>query len=178
MKKFVAPIILAAVLGICGGVTVVLSNRVNTVRADDIEDTLPMVEVKNGNYYLNGDTKSDLWIEVNSKFLILKGTDVDKSIRDAIVKQQENEDLTSCTNEEIEAARQWMFDEDKILYCTEKIYTVQPVGLKNMPYILNVSRHNDESTSDELRRSNAAFPYNHDTNTINLSLFGDFILVE
>ncbi|MCI5579517.1 MAG: hypothetical protein MR364_08505 [Oscillospiraceae bacterium] len=173
MKKIILPIIIVAALGVGGGVTAVMLNRANTVSAD-VDELSPVLNVlKCGKYYLNGDKNADLWIEVNPDFLILKGIDVDKSIRDALVKRHEdNSDPVP------EKTLQWEFEEDKKLYATEKLYSVMNFGTENTPYLIKVSRDNTESTPEELIRSNAGFPYNDKTNTIKLSLFGEFTLVD
>lgn len=168
MKKAIVPIIIAAALGIGGGVTVVMMNRPAAADKNSAKEDVPdNIEVKSGTYYLNGDKNSDLWVEVNPDFLILKGDDVDASIRNAIVERAtENEAI----EEEISDA--------KILYCTEKVYTVSHIGIKDVPYCIHVSRDNTESDPEKLIHSNAGFPYNPDTNTIRLSLFGNFTLSE
>ena len=106
-------------------------------------------------------------------YCLEKGIDVDKSIRDALVKRHEdNSDPVP------EKTLQWEFEEDKKLYATEKLYSVMNFGTENTPYLIKVSRDNTESTPEELIRSNAGFPYNDKTNTIKLSLFGEFTLVD
>lgn len=168
MKKIVVPIIIAAALGIGGGITAVMLNKSNVAGADAVEGTAPdNFEVKSGKYYLNGDKNSDLWIEVNPDFLILKGEDVDASIRKAITER-------AFENEAIEEE----ISEAKILYCTQKIYSAVHVGFESYSHLILVSRHNTESDPEKLIDSNAGFLYDADTNTINLSLFGDFTLVE
>lgn len=177
MKKYIVPIVIAVVLIIGAIVAVVLINKNRPENAEVSDDNYrPLteeeiypsdVEVKSGTYYLNGDRNSDLWVEVNPDFLILKGDDVDASIRNAIVERAtENEAI----EEEISDA--------KILYCTEKVYTVSHIGIKDVPYCIHVSRDNTESDPEKLIHSNAGFPYNPDTNTIRLSLFGNFTLAE
>ena len=167
MKKIIVPIIIAAALGVGGGITAVMLNRSNVADAETPEPVHEVPELKTGKYYLNGDKSSGLWIEVNPEFLTLKGDDVDASLRKAI-----NDDAVE--NENVEAE----FSNAKELYCTEKIYSVSYFGTENVPYIINVSRHNTVSTPEELKNSNAGFPYNADTNTIKLALLGHFTLVE
>lgn len=169
MKKVIVPIIIAAALGVGGGITAVMLNGASNAEAGVIdEDNAPLnVEVKSGKYYLGGDKNSDLWIEVNPDFLILKGDDVDASIRNAIVER-------ATQNEAIEEE----ISNAKILYCTEKVYGVRRFGTATTPYMIKVSRDNTESDPEKLMNSNAGFPYDPDTNTIRLSLFGDFTLVE
>lgn len=173
MKKIVIPIILAAILGIGGAAAVITMGR-NSVsaNADDDIDAFPTnVEVSSGKYYLNGDKESDLWIEVTPDYISLKGSDVDKSLKDAIVKDYEKDNIQT-TDEVLNE----VFEETKVLYCAEKIYLVRAIGSEE--YVINVSRKNTATDREMLKKTNAAFPYIPAENTIKLALFGDFILIE
>ncbi|MDE6728762.1 MAG: hypothetical protein K2J80_12620, partial [Oscillospiraceae bacterium] len=151
-----------------GGITAVMLNKGTVANAGTNDEFLPVDNLlKCGNYYLGGDKNADLWIEVNPDFLILKGTDVDVSIRKAITER-------ALPDEDVERE----ISEAKILYCTEKVYAVTVFGTEKSPYMILVSRHNTVSDPKELENTNAAFPYNDTTDTINLSLFGDFTLVQ
>ncbi len=175
MKKFVVPVILAAVLGIGGGVTAVMINRANTGSANDDVYRAPaeIPEVKAGTYYLDNDKNSEVWLEVTPDFLIVKGNDIDKTLTGLYEKQYENDGL-ELTSETLAA----QLTADKELFCVEKAYILEYIGTKDMPYIIQVSRHDDNKSGEELKRSNAGFRYNDETNTIHISPFGDFILVE
>ena len=175
MKKLIIPIIIAAALGIGGGVTAVLLNRSNTAAADPLEGEFVDLELKSGTYYLNGDKNADLWVEANSEYLILKGTDVDKSLMDDAIKAYE-EDSAIPTEEGLN----WTFEESKKLYCYEKVYVAQYVDMPQYPYWIHVSRDNSVTDRSELKeKSNTAvFPYDDKTNTIKLGALGEFILVE
>ena len=171
MKKIIIPIIIAAALGIGGGITAVMMNR--PVSAD-LDRSVP--EVKTGNYYLNGDKNSGLWVEVYSDYLTLNGDDVDASIKASIVKSyEEDEFLQDVTL--TDDALQTMFEEHKRLFCGRKLYVVKYVGLDSASYAIQVSRNNTETTKEELLHSNAGFLYNG-KDTIEISPFGDFILVD
>lgn len=174
MKKIILTGIIAAVLGIGGGVTAVLLNRSNTAVANDVEGDFVDLEVKSGTYYLNGDKNAELWIEVNPEFLILKGTDVDKSLMDMAIKTCE-EDSEDPTEEGVN----YTFEHAKELFCAEKLYVVQYVNLQ-YPYMICVSRDNSVTDRSELKekKKTAVFPYDNKTNAIQLGTLGDFILVE
>lgn len=173
MKKFVIPIIAAAILGVGAGVTAVVTNRANVAAADNpgIEE----VEVKSGKYYLNGDVNSGLWIVVTPETISLKGEDVDTSIKEAIAA-----DLGKEIEEVDEEYMQTTFDADKLLFCDEKPYYARVAGFQNWRCIIHVDRTNKTTVEnrEDLLHSNAAFVYDDITDTINLGAFGDFTLVE
>lgn len=172
MKKFIVPIILAAALGVGGGVAAVVLNR-----QADAEPPI-VTELECGTYYLNGDKNSDLWMEVNPEFLIVKGTDVDNSLKTAIAVELHGLDPASTPDENTAKIMQEEFDDCKTLYCTEKIYIVEPFIPEKSKSRIKVSRDNTETDRESLTYSNAAFVYNYAENTISTGLFGDFILVE
>lgn len=171
MKKIIIPIIIAAALGVGGGITAVMMNK--PVSADK-DRSIP--EVKTGNYYLNGDKNSGVWFEVTPDYLSLKGDDVDGYLRSVIIKEYEEDEVlqnATLTDDTL----QTMLEEYRVLFCGEKIYVVSYMGLESMPYVINVSRDNTATTSEELLKSNAGFPYNG-KDTIMLKTMGDFILVD
>ncbi len=167
MKKFIVPIIIAAALGVGGGVTAVMLNRSNVAIAD--VENIP--EVKAGNYYLNGDKNSGLWIEMTPEHFSLKGDDVDASLLKAAKDIYSNEDNT--TSEAVNSLR----DDLKALYCGEKDYIVQELIPEKSRYKISVSRHSEHADKETLQNSNAAFIYDMPQNTIELAI-GDFTLVE
>lgn len=172
MKKIIIPIIAAAILGAGAGVTAVMMNRANVATADDAVDE--EVEVKSGNYYLNGDVDSGLWIEVTPETISLKGDDVDSMMRAAIA-----EDYAGETEDVVEEVIQDQLEKDKLLYCEEKPYYAYVVNLTRTRCIIKVDRNNRPvENREDLRNTNAGFSYNDTTDTIHLSLFGDFTLVE
>ncbi len=168
MKKFIIPIILAAVLGVGGGVAAIIISRADIASAD--EEIVH--EPKAGKYYLNGDKNSDLWITVNPDFLQLCGNDIDKTLMDAARKDYaEFEDVT-------EESIQQYFNELKALYCAEKVYVVKTFLPEKSEDLIKVSRDNKHTDRESLEKSDAAFRYNYEKNSIRLGLLGDFILVE
>lgn len=175
MKKFVIPIIAAAILGVGAGVTAVVTNRANVAAADNpgIEE----VEVKSGKYYLNGDVNSGLWIVVTPETISLKGDDIETPMREAILAmyKEDKPELVEL-NEEV---MQRNLDQSKLLYCEEKPYYAHVVNLPNWRCVINVDRFNRPvENREDLLDSGAALKYNDTTNTIHLALFGDFTLVE
>lgn len=175
MKKFVLPIIIAAVLAVGGVTAAVMLNREPAANEDADggylpDDFLPDDLLKCGNYYLNGDKNADLWLEVNPDFLILKGNNVDNSLREAIRKDFGS---SAYTAEEFDKR----FDDLHLLYCTEKAYIVTSFIPERAQYSINVSRNNKHTDPESLKKG-AAFIFNADENSIHLGLFGDFILVE
>lgn len=171
MKKIIIPIIIAAVLGVGGGIAAVKMSRPVTATEDP---AIP--EVKTGKYYLDGDKNSGLWIEVYSDYLTLNGDDVDGAIRDAVIKgYEECEDAAAppVTEEIIER----QCEDTKLLYCGKKLYAVRCVNPQDRFYAIHVSRDNTASTKEELLASDAAFVFNG-KDTIELGAFGSFVLVD
>ena len=169
MKKIVIPIILAAVLGVGGGIAAVTMNRATIASADIPEVSNDIL--KPGKYYLNGDVSTDKWIEVTPDYIALKGTDVEEWLMDGIRGFYENGDIP-FTEEMVQRD----FEENKLLYC-DKLYQLTEFGAKNSPYIICVDRDNKITDRKELLNTNAGFVFNDKTNMISLSI-GDFILVE
>ncbi|MDE6733473.1 MAG: hypothetical protein K2J77_11435 [Oscillospiraceae bacterium] len=170
MKKFVIPIIAAAILGVGAGVTAVMMNRANVATADDAVG-VEEVEVKSGSYYLNGDVDSGLWVVVTPETISLKGDDIDASMREAIAELYEEELSEEFMQENI--------DMNKLLYCEEKPYFAHVVNLPKSRCVISVERENRPvEKREDLLNTNAGFGYEDTTDTIHLSLFGDFTLVE
>lgn len=165
MKKFVVPIILAAALGIGGGVTAIMLNRFTTA-SDTNRNTL---EVKCGNYYLNGDKNSGMYFELTENYLALRydGIDVYAVTKDACVKDGDAENIAE------DAARQLVDD-----YTKENPYVVSAFGTKTTPYQLMIHWTGDGIDGEGGKiYSGIGFRYNG-YDTITCSPFGDFILVE
>lgn len=175
MKKFLIPIILAAVLGIGSGITAAMVNKANVANAGANEDAFPTnIEVKSGKYYLNGDKESGLWIEVNPDFLTLKGDDLDTALINAA--KECYSDIENVTDGMINS----LYNDMKLLYCAEKDYLVENFMPAQSKYALKVSRSGERTDRESLKNTNtnAAFLYNKAENSIRLGMLGDFILVE
>lgn len=171
IKKFIVPIIIAAVLGVgAGAATVIMNKQANA-------GLLSVTELECGTYYLNGDKNSDLWLEVNPDFLIVKGNDVDSSLKTAITVKFHDLDPNASHDEDTQKMLDTEFEECKLLYFTEKIYMVKEFIPEQSKSLIAISRDNTD-TYDKLEFSDAAFIYNYAEKSIHTGLFGDFILVE
>lgn len=175
VKKFIIPIIAAAILGVGAGVTAVVTSRANVASAGNPE--IEEVEVKSGKYYLNGDVNSGLWIVVTPETISLKGDDIETPMREAITAMyREDEPELVELSEEV---MQRNLDEVKLLYCEEKPYYAYVVNTRDWRCAINVDRFNKPvENREDLLNSATGFLYNDTTNTIHLALFGDFTLVE
>lgn len=170
MKKFVIPIIAAAILGVGAGVTAVMMNRANVATAD--EPAFEEVEVKSGSYYLNGDVNSGLWIVVTPDTISLKGDDIEASLRKAA------EELLVPQGASEQDIQDYM-DTLRLLYCEEKPYLARVVNVYSARCEIKVDRHNRPvENREELLYTNASFLYEDTADTIYLDVFGDFTLVE
>lgn len=179
MKKIIIPVIIAATLGVGGGIAAVALNDTNNTAVADIEVSNDLL--KPGTYYLNGDVNAEMWIEVNPDFLTLKGTDIDKSLTEAAIKSNraleqslKENDIDLDIPEDVSAKQ---LEELKQLYCADKLYQLLYIGLETMPYIIKVDRDNIITEREELLDTNAGFSFDDKTNTISLSV-GEFTLVE
>ena len=161
--------IIAAVFD-AGGLPVNSGNRPNTAIANDGQFEFVALDIS-GTYYLNGDKNADVWIEVDPKYIIIKGADIDASVRDA-VKKDLDEAPRSYTDEDVETTAE-LFKET---FCTKMRFEVQYIGLENMPYAITYGK--DDPATGEFKPISHALPYNDRTKTIRSGLFGEFILVE
>lgn len=170
MKKIIIPIIAAAILGVGGGVTAAMMNRSNVATAD--EPAFEEVEVKSGNYYLNGDVDSGLWIVVTPETISLKGDDIEASLRETAISRLDGQEIS-------EQDIQDYMDATRLLYCEEKPYYAYVVNVQSARCTIKVDRHNRPvENREDLLNTNAGFLYEDTTDTIYLGAFGDFTLVE
>ena len=161
--------IIATVLE-AGGLPANSGNRPNTAIANDGQFEYVALDIC-GTYYLNGDKNADVWIEVDPDFIIIKGVDIDTSVRDAIIKDFE-EDSISYTDEDVNTTAK-LFKET---FCTEMRYAVQYIGFEKFPY--SITYGNDDPVTGEFKPISHALPYDDKTKTIRSGLFGEFTLVE
>ena len=161
--------IIAAVLD-AGGLPVNSGNRPNTAIANDGQFEYVALDIS-GIYYLNGDKNANVWIEVDPKYIIIKGADIDTSVRDTIIKDFE-EDSRSFTDEDVKTTAE-LFKE---MFCTEMRYAVMYIGFENYPYTITYG--NDDPITGEFKPISTGLPYDDKTKTIRSGLFGEFTLVE
>lgn len=165
MKKFVVPIIAAAVLGAGVGIAAMITSK-----HADADDRLPIPKVVMGNYYLDGDENADMYFELTDDYLALRinGDSYDK-IKDCLVENGEGEETAANMAKRI--------SDD---YCAENPYVLSVFGSETTPYQLMIhwtegfKLHEDQ---DGLTYGGIGFTYNG-TDTITCYPFGDFTLVE
>lgn len=174
MKKFIIPIVLAAALGIGGGIAVSMLNK--PVVADRSEE-LP--EVKTGNYYLNGDKDCGIYFELTDDYLALR---IEKSdpIKTVVgYVKNDNIDLPQDVLAELdtEGDDEADYGNAKRLYddySAENPYIISVFGTENTPFHLMI--HWDKNSSGPTY-GGTGFSYNG-IDRITSHPFGDFILVE
>lgn len=169
MKKIVVPIILAAVLGIGGGVTAVIMNR-PTANTEESYSVPPVEDLTatSGKYYLNGNKNSKTWLEITSESLTLNGDNVDDFLKNKAKQQYEHfEDADEAINS--------LYNDLKLIYCGEKSYFIE--FKTDTLYTISVNREADNASFADPMGSRAVFEYYKSENRIHCSL-GDFILVE
>lgn len=159
MKKIVIPIIIAAVLGIGGGVTAVMMNRSATA-----DKNLAVPEVKTGKYYLNGDKNSDIFFELTDDYIALRinGDPVEKAKSYFADGEADDSIVTKDTKTATDD------------YCKENPYVISVFGTSSTPYQIMI--HWNEEQSGPIY-GGIGFTYNG-TDKISCHPFGDFILVK
>ncbi len=106
-----------------------------------------------------------MWIEVNPDFLTLKGTDIDKSLTEATIRLdgelaqslKKDFDMDFPVTDKISASK---LEELKQLYCAEKLYQLQYIGMETIPYSINVDRDNSITDRKKLLKIGAALTLN------------------
>lgn len=158
MKKIIIPIIIAAALGIGGGVTAVMMNRPAT---DEKNSAVP--EVKTGLYYLNGDKNSDIYFELTGDYIALRinGDPVEKAKSYFAVQRTDDR--------AVKEAKDATDD-----YCKENPYIISVLGTSNIPYQIMI-HWNDEQSGPIY--GGIGFDYNG-SDKIRCQPFGDFILAK
>lgn len=163
MKKIIIPIIVAAILGVGGGVTAVMMNRPAVADEDGV-----IPEVKTGKYYLNGDVNSDIYVELTEDYIVTRISG------DSLSKFEEFCRNKGYTEEEVAINAERHRDD----YCTERTYVLGVTGVDSVPYMLLTHYDEEEAanTTDH-RITGSGYKFDGD-NKISLSLIGDFTLVE
>ena len=164
MKKFVVPIIIAAALGVGGGVTAILMNR--PAVADTNKSTAIPV-VKTGNYYLNGNKDSGMYFELTDKYIALRVESDSESLEQFknAMKPYEGD-----ISDELLTSRAKDLRAD---YCAENPYVISIFGTERIPYQIMI-HWNEKDTGPTY--SGTAYNYNG-IDKIHCSPIGDFILV-
>ena len=153
-----------------GGIPENPGNRPNTAIANDGQFEYVALDIS-GTYYLNGNKNADVWIEVDPKYIIITGADIDTSVREAIIKDFE-EDSRSYTDEDVNTTARFF----KETFCTKMRYAVEYIGLDNVPYSITYGR--DDPVTGEFEPISHALPYKDKTRSIRSSLLGEFFLAE
>ncbi len=189
MKKIILPIILAAALGVGGGIAAVMLNRTNNAAADAApEDKVPEnLEVKSGKYYLNGDKNSGLWIEVTPEYLVTKAdsSDIDSVLtsllreihRDAVdlndFKTAESDfiDIDYVGEDELKSVKDLLFN--------EKEYALESFIPEQSRYLIAISCSSERELPESfvVNVNGSHLIYSRNENLIRSKL-GDFILID
>ena len=163
MKKFVIPIIAAAILGAGAGATTLVMNRPAVA---DKGVVLP--EVKTGKYYLNGDVNSDMYIELTEDYIVTRISG------DSLSKFEEFCRNNGYNEEEVAINAERHRDD----YCTERKYVLGVTGVDSVPYML-LTHYDEEEAANTTDHRISGSGYKFDgEDKISLSLIGDFTLDE
>lgn len=167
MKKIIIP--LAAILVLTAAILFVIQPF--SVSADE-EVILP--ELKEGNYYLNGDKELGVYLHVSGGTISLKGEDLAERFESEIARNAETFTEGWFTPEDIAEQVQEKLDE----YTADNEYVVSLVGLPEVPYMVLISWDKSLEVTDG-RYAGYGYRFNGtDTLTFSGDSFGDFILIE
>lgn len=167
MKKIIIP--LAAVLVLTTAFLLVF--RPLPASADE-EIAIP--ELKEGDYYLNGDKALGVFLRVSDGTISLNGGDLAERFEAQIAQNAESFTEGFFTPEMIAEQVREKLDE----YTAENEYIVSLVGLPEVPYMVLIS-WDKEHTYEDGRYAGYGYRFNG-TDTLSFSgdSFGDFILIE
>lgn len=145
----------------------------------------PPPELKIGNYYLNGDKNSGLWVEVYPNYLLINGDDVEATIKAWMDADGITPDL-------------WYYErtleEREEQLCGKKLYSVESLGegsyfvsfritpatdeeLSQSQMVVPDYRDDNEHYAGKKYYSYSYYEYNG-TDTMTFGPLGDFIIVD
>lgn len=138
----------------------------------DEEVILP--ELKEGDYYLNGDKEPGVYLHVSGGTISLKGGDLAERFESEIVRNAETFTEGFFTPEMIAEQVQEKLDE----YTADNEYVVSLVGLPEVPYAVLIGWDKSIEVTDG-RYAGYGYWFNGtDTLSLNGGGFGDFVLME
>ncbi|MCH5205554.1 MAG: hypothetical protein J1F09_01290 [Oscillospiraceae bacterium] len=171
MKKFIIPIAIAVVLGIGGGIAaVMLSRGANSeIENNGVQSEVIVPELKSGNYYLNGDIERDLYLEVTEDHISLKSADLVAEFKKVILAEWEEKGYEDIGEEKINSSAEEYAKE----YSPKNPYVISVTGIEEVPYAVLIHWNGTDAST----YTGSGYWFNG-VDTLNLSWFGDFILVD
>lgn len=167
MKKIIIPLAIVLVL------TAAILFAIQPFSASADEEVI-LPELKEGDYYLNGDKELGVYLHVSGGTISLKGEDLAERFEAQIVRYSESFTEGWFTPEMIAEQVQEKLDE----YTADNEYVVSLLGLPDVPYAVLIRWDKSLEVTDG-RYAGSGYWFNG-TDTLRLSgdSFGDFILME
>ncbi len=170
MKKIIIP--LAAILVLTAAILFVIQPF--SANADEEIKEVELPELKEGDYYLNGDQELGVYLHVSDGTISLKGKDLAERFESEIVSYAETFTEGSFTPEMIAEQVQEKLDE----YTADNEYVVSLVGLPEVPYMVLI-RWNKSLEITDGRYAGSGYRFNGtDTLSFDGGGFGDFVLMD
>lgn len=169
MKKIIIP--LAAILVLTAAILFALQPF--SARADEEIKEVELPELKEGDYYLNGDQDLGVYLHVSGGTISLKGEDLAERFESEIVSYAETFTEGYFTPEMIAEQVQEKLDE----YTADNEYIVSLVGLSDVPYMVLIAWDKEHEYEDG-RYAGYGYRFNGtDTLSFDGGGFGDFVLM-
>lgn len=170
MKKIIIP--LAAILVLTAAILFALQPF--SASADEEIKEVELPELKEGDYYLNGDQELGVYLHVSGGTISLKGGDLAERFESEVVSYAETFTEGFFTPEMIAEQVQEKLDE----YAADNEYVVSLVGLPEVPYMVLIRWDKSLEVTDG-RYAGSGYRFNGtDTLSLNGGGFGDFVLME
>lgn len=170
MKKIIIP--LAAILVLTAAILFALQPF--SASADEEIKEVELPELKEGDYYLNGDQELGVYLHVNDGTISLKGEDLAERFESEVVAYAETFTEGFFTPEMIAEQVQERLDE----YTADNEYVVSLVGLPEVPYMVLIRWDKSLEVTDG-RYAGYGYWFNGtDTMRLSIDSFGDFVLME
>ncbi|MDE7234063.1 MAG: hypothetical protein K2N29_03280 [Ruminiclostridium sp.] len=175
MKKIIIVVIvaLAATAALTAAAAILFSVQSFSASTDEEIEEVILPELKEGDYYLNGDKELGVYLHVSGGTISLKGEDLAERFEAQIVQFSESF-LDELTPEDIAEQVQEKLDE----YTADNEYIVSLIGLSDVPYMVLIAWDKEHEYEDG-RYAGYGYRFNG-TDTLSFSgdSFGDFILME
>lgn len=170
MKKIIIP--LAAILVLTAAILFALQPF--SASADEEIKEVELPELKEGDYYLNGDQELGVYLHVSGGTISLKGGDLAERFESEVVSYAETFTEGFFTPEMIAEQVQEKLDE----YTADNEYVVSLAGLPEVPYMVLIRWDKSLEVTDG-RYAGSGYRFNGtDTLSFDGGGFGDFVLME
>lgn len=173
MKKIIIAIAVALAAAAAATATLFALQPFSASADEEIKE-VELPELKEGDYYLNGDQELGVYLHVSGGTISLKGGDLAERFESEIVSYAETFTEGYFTPEMIAEQVQEKLDE----YTADNEYVVSLVGLPEVPYMVLIRWDKSLEVTDG-RYAGWGYWFNGtDTMRLSMDSFGDFVLME